>query len=342
MLKLLESNFACIGGSGSSGSSLLAQLLDETSAVVCGNEMSIFSKPLFYDDFSLISKRISLIRKTGLSSSPYALERTVLRNIEQYGLDKNKVYTKLRESKTFQEFVKWMADEILSIQKKTLWVEKTPDNIYMVGSFLHGFPKAKFIHIVRDPRDVVLSLMKRGHSCESSAAIWLSSVACVYTYRNHDRLLEIRYEDLVLDTDSTMQKVFDFLQIGVWKGRERKPSLDPQKRIVHNVWTNLPSEPIRSTSLKKYAKFPELNRILSWRLSDELSETLGISPFSIKDLAQLYGYDTDCNVAEPKSGLKCKKNSARSFPNGKWNFIQHLVLKRLLKERSMLPLIITS
>jgi len=58
---------------------------------------------------------------------------------------------------TFRNFVSSIINRQLSILGKNKWVEKTPDNIIQVP-FLHKlFPNAKFIHIIRDGRDVAIS-----------------------------------------------------------------------------------------------------------------------------------------------------------------------------------------
>jgi len=48
------------------------------------------------------------------------------------------------------------------------FVEKTPRNIFIASTLYKIFPKAKFIHIIRDGRDVVCSLLKKPWYVERS------------------------------------------------------------------------------------------------------------------------------------------------------------------------------
>lgn len=47
-------------------------------------------------------------------------------------------------------------------EKATRWGDKTPINTIFIDKIIKIFPKAQFIHIVRDPRDVVCSYTKAG------------------------------------------------------------------------------------------------------------------------------------------------------------------------------------
>jgi hypothetical protein len=96
------------------------------------------------------------------------------------------------------------------------WCEKTPKNIMYVERILEHFgPKVKFIHIVRDPRDVVLS--KHPNSVKNKSWIeptrWVKDVSNGIKYKDNKNVLTINYEDLVLDFEDTMKKVCSFLEI---------------------------------------------------------------------------------------------------------------------------------
>lgn len=60
----------------------------------------------------------------------------------------------------FRNFILTIMEEELKSQKKRIWVEKTPDNIFQVPFLKEIFPEARFIHILRDGRDVALSSVK--------------------------------------------------------------------------------------------------------------------------------------------------------------------------------------
>ena len=85
------------------------------------------------------------------------------------------------------------------------------------------FPGAKFIHIIRDGRDVVASLIRRKHADGSS---WADIENAAWTWQDHvtigsafgrkigpESYFEIRYEDLVADGLSGARDIFGFLGI---------------------------------------------------------------------------------------------------------------------------------
>ncbi|MBC6453907.1 MAG: sulfotransferase [Hormoscilla sp. SP5CHS1] len=79
------------------------------------------------------------------------------------------------------------------------------------------FPKAKFIHLIRDGRDVCLSLANTkwyGVAIEKQAAYWCEMVnAGIESGRKlgEDLYIEIKYEDLVLKSEETLKKICKFL-----------------------------------------------------------------------------------------------------------------------------------
>jgi hypothetical protein len=86
-------------------------------------------------------------------------------------------------------------------------VDKTPQNGFLGEYILRYVPQARFIHIVRDGRDVVTSLLRasRGWGQEwapggalRAASQWRLNVeACRGLAHQTDAYLELRYEDLV-------------------------------------------------------------------------------------------------------------------------------------------------
>ena len=111
------------------------------------------------------------------------------------------------------------------------WVgDKTPRYTHQLEPLDRLFPAAKFIHIVRDPRDVAVSRM--GHSQRIgipdvfrpgsaqhreavSAAIagWNEAVSqvCAFADAHPGRVHELRYRDLHADPISECEKLFGFL-----------------------------------------------------------------------------------------------------------------------------------
>lgn len=108
------------------------------------------------------------------------------------------------------------------------WGDKNPHyadvlNRGCLDTIRRIFPGAKFIHIVRDGRDVVTSIVRRQHADGSA---WASLEDAAWTWRDHAAIgaafgrkigpthyHEIRYEDLVADGLRNAREVFGFLGI---------------------------------------------------------------------------------------------------------------------------------
>jgi len=82
----------------------------------------------------------------------------------------------------------------------TMLVEKTPDHCLHIGFIRQLFPDAKMIHIIRDPRDVVISQR------------WVKWVTRGREWRfEKNPYLEVRYEALKKDGARLLEQVYRFV-----------------------------------------------------------------------------------------------------------------------------------
>lgn len=119
----------------------------------------------------------------------------------------------LREANNVPEFATRVRDHVLKCPGKSLWAEKTPRNIRTIGKFISTFPRSPVIHLVRDPRDVITSLMGRRKSLINTIESWLGSVSAIQPYSESAQVLQIRYEDLCRSPEETISSVFSFLNV---------------------------------------------------------------------------------------------------------------------------------
>lgn len=98
------------------------------------------------------------------------------------------------------------------------WFDKTPQNVYGASMIAADFPKSRFVHIVRNPLDVVLSLragkVMHVDSLVGAANYWRESAAILQTLRKAHpaRVLELRYEDFVGDPRAGVARVLEFVR----------------------------------------------------------------------------------------------------------------------------------
>jgi len=88
------------------------------------------------------------------------------------------------------------------------WGDKTPYLIYRLTWIKLIFPNAKIIHIVRDPRAVVVSRHRElGDSVDYAIKRWNWAIKCISKAKNTQNIMEVKFEDLIMSTDLTISKI---------------------------------------------------------------------------------------------------------------------------------------
>jgi hypothetical protein len=103
------------------------------------------------------------------------------------------------------------------------WVEKTPGNEHYARLVFRWWDDPKCIHMIRDPRAVYASFKRRAlrkskpvASVGAISYVWLRSIlALERNLRSYgrERVLPLRYEDLVSDPEHEMGRVADHLGV---------------------------------------------------------------------------------------------------------------------------------
>ena len=106
---------------------------------------------------------------------------------------------------------------------KPIWCEKTPFNVLHIDFLSQLFPDAPVIHIIRDPRAVILSLIQPSEYWAPSnvhdAALFLDTFFQRWfqlkekIHPNNPNLIEIKYEELVENPLPLLQKLQQKLQL---------------------------------------------------------------------------------------------------------------------------------
>jgi protein-tyrosine sulfotransferase len=190
-----------LGGAGRSGTTLLRVMLDCHRNICCGPELKILPE---------------LARWYQKLTGPYA------EVMQSYGNAPADVARHVRG------LVEGLAGNLLRGSGKPRWAEKTPHNVLWMAVLGEIFPDARFLHVLRDGRDVACSLVRMewynpatGRKVEyvenipNAARYWREVVQAARGQAAlpilAGRVLEVRYEDLVLQTEKTLRDVLAFL-----------------------------------------------------------------------------------------------------------------------------------
>ena len=200
-----------IVGVGRSGTTLLRLMLD------AGSEIAIPPETHFFGSLFDASARLRFTPRTALE----AIRDDEHRRWNDFGISEVDLRARFETIPRFNTPDALRAFYSLYAEKqgKARWGDKTPDYIKRMRPIKRVLPEARFIHVIRDGRDVTLSTNKRieerGHRdplpAKRSARRWRNRIQ--KARKDGPALgeyLEIRYEDLVTDTEATLRKVCEF------------------------------------------------------------------------------------------------------------------------------------
>jgi len=130
----------------------------------------------------------------------------------------------LRECRTGGDFIRITMEEIARQQHVIRWAVYDPDNVHYVRQIKRDIPEALFVHILRDGRDIALSLSKMGgfrpfpwdrsgRGLLPTALYWEWTVRQGRKYGREipSDYLEVRYEDLAGEPRRALASLSQFL-----------------------------------------------------------------------------------------------------------------------------------
>lgn len=206
-------NIVFIIGAPRSGTTWLQKILSVHSAVVTGQESEFFTsfaEPVLRNFYSQLH---SPSERGGTGLPCYFTEKSL------YELLANTFYR--------------MIEVVPEYNENMIFLEKTPSHALVCDLIDRVLPKARFIHIVRDPRDVVESL---NAAARSWGKVWAPRTAygAICMWKRHvasarrclerlptDRQLEIHYEDLRDDPANVVCEIVDRLQLPIERHEAR-------------------------------------------------------------------------------------------------------------------------
>ena len=168
---------------------------------------------------------------------------------------------------------------------KARWGDKTPVYIEILPQLARMYPSSKFIHLVRDGRDVAKSFQATdwiGRWLHDNAREWIRALECHWRLVHsdfRDRILQVRYEDLVLETEGTLQQVCAFI------GEEFEPQmLSWQQKVDEQV-------PARERDIHAKLKLkPDAESVARWKREMSAREMFVSEAFMGSHLTRL-GYE---------------------------------------------------
>lgn len=202
-----------------SGTTLLAAMLAAHSRLSCGPETHFFRHLAETAVAHLVDPGtwpepgmafVGAISHTPVAPGP---RKSLL---DKYHLDAAAIRSFLQaRNPSVPALLASVTEQYMSARGKVRWVEKTPDHLLHLALIRRHFPDSPIVRIVRDPRDVAVSLMKvpwGARTLLEGVLYWqrlqVASQAFFVSDRNCHTL---RFEDLVSDPTTELQRICTFL-----------------------------------------------------------------------------------------------------------------------------------
>lgn len=291
-------------GIGRSGTTILSKLLNKYVDVQCLPEANffVFFLQKYKNKKHFTSQEINVIFE---EIDIYSLSHPLLgwkfesleakKNIEKLlNSSKNISYNKL----CILIFTHFKVDG-LNKEKATLLLDKNPSYTIFVNEIAQALPNSKFVYIVRDYRANILSrkqsIYLKSPNIAYNATRWklYNQIAYNFYKKNTDKVLIVKYENLVSEPEQEMQKIVNFLNI-----KSEQETNDYDNTVTLNLNDYQIAERFRERFIKKYS---DLNKSINKDRLDVWKEKLSSEEIKLADTicsesSRVFGYTSSNNI----------------------------------------------
>ncbi len=260
-----------IGGQMKSGTTMLRMMLSQHSNIYSGLETYWFSDDLYINYAKHSNESIDKLKMF-------------------YNIDDSEMFNIINHTKKHSGlFINSFFDFILSKESENRWLEKTPDNIRKFSLINECWKGYKFIHVIRDFRDIYASWKL---SNKYNINHFINQVEISYSDKQDvlgtktSKYCEVKYEDLV---QNTKREICDLLQFLNEKFEDDCVVLDKKKAEsefdkVYRVSGK------KSTTLMSTQKKINNNKIMQYKTVLNKKE-IRLIESELSEYMDLFGYD---------------------------------------------------
>lgn len=208
-----------------SGSTLLRLILNSNSKISIPNEFPLVEKVIISFPNDIIISKLEAIRFINKISKN--------KHFQDWNIDLKGLFSELDQKDFYSkndliQLIYYMCTKKNSEIK--IWGDKNIHSVAYISEILKIFPKAKFIHIVRDGRDVALSLKKVSwlfykfpgkkrhylNNIKGGALTWNDALDLINENNHlfHDaNFFEFKYEELINNSKIIIMSICDFIGV---------------------------------------------------------------------------------------------------------------------------------
>lgn len=262
--------FPFLVGCPRSGTTLLRAMLDSHSQMAVPGESHFIPTLVAARDRYDADGRLDVERfVTDLSAHP---------RFERWELSTSDVRAALlrRPPLVLADAVRRLYGLYAAARGKPRFADKTPDYVLQVPLLAAEFADAVFVHIIRDGRDVALSLVDVDWGVPTigaAAEMWSSYVAAgrrTGRALGAERYVEVRYEDLVAHPERELRTLCSFLELRY-----------EDRMLAYHERADLVRRPVLSPTSHQRLSLPPTTRMRDWRTE--------LAPADVATFASLAG-----------------------------------------------------
>jgi hypothetical protein len=315
-----------IGGTPSSGTSILLVRLASHKWALGVNETGLFSHPGIQNNFEQFALNYINIIDSGTFKaldegerlrkglSPHLIANTS--RLKTHGLTVEEVIQLLIKSKSGHEYMTTLTASLFAAVKHgpSILIEKTPSNLYALPNFLDGTPNRRGIAIVRDPLDLVSSLVNRGVPLFRAMAMWTVEAALALIVRDKPGGFVIRYEDLVGNPEQMDKTLLSYIGMAPAPRNNDSP---PLLEDWPASWRNSPLKDVSTVSVGRgLNELDAIDRKVFGSLTLKDFPGDGLDNFigrSAQQIATSFGYQIDPEVIPDEDRVKLRMNNLVAY-----------------------------
>jgi hypothetical protein len=205
--------FPFIVGRGRSGTTLVRAMLDSHPHIAVPDESHFI--------LVLARRRRRYERPEGFAAAAFLDDLERHPNYRWMGVDPDRVRSDLLDSPPvdYVDAVRRVFAVYARDRGKPRYADKTPSHVLSLPALSRLFPEGRFVHVIRDGRDVALSYLDvpwGPRSVAEAAFLWKRAVTRGRRNGNQlgrDGYRELRYEELVDRPEPVVAEVCEFLEL---------------------------------------------------------------------------------------------------------------------------------
>jgi hypothetical protein len=186
-------------------------------------------------------------------------------------------------------------------QGKPRWGDKSPGYVRRMPRIQSALPEARFVHLIRDGRDVALSQLDVHHGADSvreAAEDWSEGIGKARrSARRVEHYMEAAYEDLVADPEPVLRRVCEFVELPYdeamlsYHEHAEERMAETVRDLDRRGDTAIPAE-LRARQHSRVSSPPQTQRAGRWRTDMSAEDRREFEAVAGELLAEL-GYEVE-------------------------------------------------